>query len=338
MKSTISKTSLKKSRGCDLSRKASAISHPIQGLIKYHGLRDPLLRLPYHDSISVCTAPLITHTTIEFGDYENDIAVVDGKPLIGHEMERVLAVVEPVRVKSEINEKFRMFSYNSFPSNVGLGASSSGFAALALASCKATNLDVDLHEVSRFARRGAGSATRAVTGAFSKWHMGLSDADSYAVQLANEELQMGMIVALIPAFKQTESAHAEVMSSPFFQGRLAEMPRLLMEMELAIKKKDVGKICALAERDTLMLHGITMTGEKEMLLWKPETVQVILKVRKMRDEGIPAFFSIDTGATVYVNTFIDRIDEVEEKIRELGLDTIRCFVGGSSRLTNDHLF
>ena len=48
--------------------KASAVAHPIQGLIKYHGLADERLRLPYHDSISVCTAPLLTHTTIEFGD------------------------------------------------------------------------------------------------------------------------------------------------------------------------------------------------------------------------------------------------------------------------------
>ena len=51
--------------------KASATAYPIQGLIKYHGLKDELLRLPYHDSISVCTAPLMTHTTIEFGHDED---------------------------------------------------------------------------------------------------------------------------------------------------------------------------------------------------------------------------------------------------------------------------
>src|SRR5690606_27672074 len=43
-----------------MTTKASAIAHPIQGLVKYHGLRDESLRLPFHDSISVCTAPLRT--------------------------------------------------------------------------------------------------------------------------------------------------------------------------------------------------------------------------------------------------------------------------------------
>ena len=321
-----------------MTGKASATAHPIQGLIKYHGLKDPLLRLPYHDSISVCTAPLTTRTTIEFGDFDADLSVVDDMPLSGHEMDRVLAVVDAVRNKAGIDEKFRMMSVNGFPSNVGLGASASGFAALALAACNAAGLGLDLGEVSRLARRGAGSATRAVTGAFSKWRMGLSDEDSYAEQLAGEELQLGMIVALIPAYKQTESAHREVMTSPFFHARLAEMPRLLMEMELAIKQHDVGKICALAERDTLMLHGITMTGEREMLLWRPETVQVMLMVKKMREEGIPAFFSIDTGATVYVNTFADRAEEVEKRVKELGLETIRCWVGGPATITDKHLF
>ena len=58
--------------------KASAVAYPIQGLIKYHGLRDFERRLPYHDSISVCTAPTATHTTVEFGG-EEDRVEIDGR-------------------------------------------------------------------------------------------------------------------------------------------------------------------------------------------------------------------------------------------------------------------
>ncbi|HUU06943.1 MAG TPA: diphosphomevalonate decarboxylase, partial [Thermoplasmata archaeon] len=43
--------------------KSSATAHPIQGLVKYHGLKDETLRIPFHDSISVATAPTVTHTT-----------------------------------------------------------------------------------------------------------------------------------------------------------------------------------------------------------------------------------------------------------------------------------
>ncbi len=318
--------------------KATAIAHPIQGLIKYHGLADPVLRLPFHDSISVCTAPLTTRTTLEFGTGRRDSATIDGRDVTARDMQRIRAVVDAVRARAAIDEPFRMASVNDFPSNIGLGASASGFAALAMAAVHAADLAMTAEEISRFARRGAGSATRSVTGGFSKWKMGRSDEDSYAVQLAGEDFQIAMIVALVPAFKQTDDAHREALTSPFFQARLAEMPRLIAEMELAIRKRDVGGICALAERDTLMLHGITMTGEGEMVLWQPETLRVILAVRRMREDGIPAFFSIDTGATVYVNTFLDRADEVRRRIDDLGIRTIACTVGGPARLSEDHVF
>lgn len=321
-----------------VNAKGSAVAHPIQGLIKYHGLADEVLRLPFHDSISVCTAPFQTHTTIEFGDFDQDSATIGGNDVTGRDMLRIESVVNTVRERSGIDLHFKMKSKNSFPSNVGLGASASGFAALAMAASKAAGLDIPLEDVSRIARRGAGSASRAVTGGFSRWKMGLTDEDSYSERLAGEELQMGMIVALVHAYKLTEDAHREAITSPFFHARLAEMPRMLAEMELAIRKGDVGKICQLAEKDTLMLHGITMTGSAEMMLWRPETLRVILQVKRLRQEGLPAFFSIDTGATVYVNTFSDRVEEVENRISEVGVDTMRCWVGGPAKVVEEHLF
>ena len=317
--------------------KATAVAHPIQGLVKYHGLVDERLRLPFHDSISVCTAPLTSRTTIEFGDFPEDTAKVDGKPVRSHDMERILTVVDPVRVRAKLRANFRMESVNDFPSNVGLGASASGFAALAWAACDAAGLSLPAKEVSRIARRGAGSASRAVAGGFARWKSGVSDQDSYAYQL-REDLPMGIVVALVSAYKETESAHRDAPSSPFFQARLAEMPKMLAEMEVAIREGDLGRAMMLAERDTMLLHGISMTGTSEMMLWRPETIKVILAVKRMREEGVPAFYSIDTGATVYVNTFPERVEEVDARIRALGVETIRCTVGGGARAVDAHLF
>jgi phosphomevalonate decarboxylase len=318
--------------------KSSAIAYPIQGLIKYHGLRDERLRIPFHDSISVATYPTASHTTIEFGKFRKDTASVDDKQLTGRELERVVDVVKEVRRRSRVKDKFKMVSRNNFPSNVGLGASASGFAALAVAASDAVGLDLTLEQVSVIARRGAGSATRSVTGGFSRWNAGFEDEESYAYQLASEEFQMGIVVALIPAFKYTENAHRAVLTSPFFHSRLAFAHEALAEMENAIKKRDIRRIGMLAERDSLILHGITMTSVDEMMLWRPETVKVILEVKKMREEGLPAYFSIDTGATVYVNTEPKNVKKVEGRIRKLGIKTIKCGVGGSARVTDDHLF
>jgi phosphomevalonate decarboxylase len=318
--------------------KGSARAHPIQGLIKYHGLRDENLRIPFHDSISVATAPTVSHTTVEFGRFRKDTASVDGRDLTGRELERVKSVVDEVRHQSGVDLRFKMVSRNNFPSNVGLGASASGFAALAAAACKATGLRKSLGQLSVIARRGAGSATRSVTGAFSRWKAGHEDEESYSYQIESEDFQMGIVVALIPAFKFTESAHKAVLSSPFFHSRLAYVHGALAEMESAIKKRDIKRIGMLAERDSLILHGITMTGLDEMILWRPETVRVILEVRKMREDGLPAYFSIDTGATVYINTFPSKTKEVEKRVRSLGIETINCKVGGRAKITSQHLF
>ncbi len=318
--------------------KSSAIAYPIQGLIKYHGLKDEKLRIPFHDSISVATSPTASHTTIEFGGFAKDSASVDGKKLSGRELERVVEVVREVRRRSGVRGKFKMISRNNFPSNVGLGASASGFAALAVAAADAAGLSLTLEQLSVIARRGAGSATRSVTGGFSRWRAGFEDEESYAYQLASEDFQMGIVIALIPAFKYTENAHRAVLTSPFFHSRLAFVHEALAEMENAIKRRDIRRIGMLAERDSLILHGITMTSIDEMMLWRPETVKVILEVRKMREDGIPAYFSIDTGATVYVNTLPGKVKAVEKRLKSLGVDTMTCGVGGGAHLTDEHLF
>ncbi len=109
-------------------------------------------------------------------------------------------------------------------------------------------------------------------------------------------------------------------------------------MKSAIKRRDVGEIGRLAEKDSLILHGITMTGVEELILWRPETVKVILEVKRIREEGIPAYFSIDTGATVYVNTLPEHVSAVRDRIHALGIETMECGVGGAARTTEDHLF
>jgi phosphomevalonate decarboxylase len=318
--------------------KASATAYPIQGLIKYHGLKDEKLRIPYHDSISVCTAPLMTHTTIEFG-YDDDTCSFDGKVASPRESQRILDVVNPLRELAGVSSGFRMVSKNNFQSNIGLGASASGFAALALATSGALGLGLSLENVSRFARRGAGSASRAVTGGFSIWYAGKDDESSYSTQIASsKELDMGIVAALVPAYKSTEDAHRAVVTSPFFKARLEYVDEVIPQMEGAIRSRNFEQIGKLAELDTLLLHGITMTGVDELFLWRPETVSIILEVKKMRKEGLDCYFSIDTGATVYINSRLKDSDEVAKRIKELGIEVLKCHVGDEAKMINEHLF
>jgi len=74
--------------------KATARAHPIQGLIKYHGMRDSDKRYPYHDSISVCTAPSATTTTVEFqSDASTDVYIIDDERVEGEQQNELMPLL-----------------------------------------------------------------------------------------------------------------------------------------------------------------------------------------------------------------------------------------------------
>jgi phosphomevalonate decarboxylase len=321
--------------------KATATAHPIQGLVKYHGMRDPELRLPYHDSISVCTAPSRTLTTVEFGATDEDVYVIDGDPVEGRGAERIDAVVDHVRALADLDESVRLESENSFQSNVGFGSSSSGFAAAAMALTEAAGLDLTRPEISTIARRGSSSAARAVTGAFSHLYAGLNDHDCRSERIETDlEDDLRIVAALVPSYKETEQAHEEAADSHMFQARMAHIHGQIAEMRDALRSAAFDRAFELAEHDSLSLAATTMTGPAGWVYWQPRTIAVFNAVRALRKEDVPVYFSTDTGASVYVNTTAEYVDEVESAVADCGVETDVWEVGGPAEIrpASDALF
>jgi len=153
------------------------------------------------------------------------------------------------------------------------------------------------------------------------------------------ETEFFMVVVPVRSEVRTDEAHAEVVGSPLFKARLRNIHGMLEAMKGAIKDGDIPTIARLAEEDTLNLHAITMTGRSHMVLWEPDTVGVIHEVVKMRLEGLSAWYSIDTGPSVFVNTLRGSVREVEKRLQELGYTRIIVSrVGRIPTLTNKHLF
>ncbi len=204
---------------------ATAIAHPIQGLVKYHGMRDDTLRLPYHPSISVCTAPSHSLTTVAFeSDRDADTYEIDGERVTGEGAERIRRVIDRIRTIADTDTRVRLESRNDFPTNVGFGSSASGFAAAACAAAAAAGLDLSLPELSAIARRGSASAARAVTGGFSVLEAGLNDADCRSYRLDSPlESELRIVAGIVPTYKETGRAHAEAAESHMFQARLAHV-------------------------------------------------------------------------------------------------------------------
>ncbi|MFC4407198.1 phosphomevalonate decarboxylase MvaD [Haloarchaeobius iranensis] len=329
--------------------KATAMAHPIQGLVKYHGMRDDIERQPYHDSISVCTAPSHTKTTVEFSmDYDEDTYIVDGEELEGHAFDRVERVVDKARDMSDAAHTVypvKLESENSFPSNVGLGSSSSGFAAAAMALSEAAELDASHAEISTIARVGSASAARSVTGGFSHLRAGLNDRDCRSHRIPTDlKDELKIIVALVPSYKQTDDAHAEAEKSHMFGDRRAYVQDQLVEMRDALHDDDLERMGHIAEQDSLSLAATTMTGPDGWVYWQPPTLAVFNKVRELRENGyeddddvdsVPVWFSTDTGASVYVNTTADHAERVKEAVSETGVRTTIWEVGGPARLLDE---
>lgn len=318
--------------------KASAIAYPIQGLVKYHGLRDPVRRIPYHNSISVCTGPIHTHTTVEVGAAAG--VVIDGKQVTGRALERVQVVVDAVREKAGDERSYRMVSRSDFPQFVGLGSSSSGFAALAVAAAAAYGWKADATELSAVARLGAGSASRAVTGGVSEWVVEGERSYSKVLATAEDLPDWRIVVPLVQHEEPTENVHAEVPSSPLFEARNAYVPSALAAMRKAVFARDVRQVGPIAERDTLNLHAVTMTASAGRIPWLPQTLEVMHRVRRLRAAGTPVWFSVDTGATAYLNTEAGHEAEVAAAVEGIpGVERLlHLRPAGPARLVGEHLF
>jgi phosphomevalonate decarboxylase len=320
--------------------KATAVAHPIQGLIKYHGLKNPRQRIPYHDSVSVCIQALSTTTTVEaLQESKNNEITINGRRTDVTERKRVETVLNKLKELAKFSGSFKIVSKNSLETGKGLGFSASGFAALGLATKEALDISLDAVSLSEIVRLGAGSATRSLAGGFAVWYAN-RNGRSYAEQLeTSRNMDFSMIIVPVHSDVKTDEAHAEVLSSCLFKARLGNIRGLLETMKEAINKGDTTTIGKLAEEDTLNLHAITMTGKSNMVLWEPDTVRIMKEIIRMREEGTPAWYSMDTGPSVFINTYKKNTAKIAERFHEMGFKNVLVSpIGEKPFLTGNHLF
>jgi len=314
--------------------KATAVAHPIQGLIKYHGLRDVGRRIPFHDSISVCAEALETTTTVEFDEnLSDDIVEINQRIATETEKKRVQNVLDSLRARKGLKVCARVSSTNSLTVGKGLGFSASAFASIGVAASDALDLKLDQISLSEAVRLGAGSATRSLAGGFAIWYADRGGR-SYAEQIAARgDLDLEMIIVPVSSPIRTDEAHKDVVTSPLFSARLEYIDSMIAAMRQALTRRDVTTVCQLAEEDTLNLHAITMTSKTRMVLWEPQTLTVLREVLRLRENGIPCWYSMDTGPSVFVNTLGQYADEVQRSIESLDVaPVIRSRVGGPPKV------
>ena len=275
-------------------------------LVKYWGKRDPALNLPATGSISVTLDGLSVEASVSFGDGTADEVTIDGEPARGTERERLVRFLDVVRTEARRRETARVSTRSHVPRSAGLASSAAAFAALAAAGSRAAGLRLEAGALSALARRGSGSAARSIFGGFVEWHRGErpDGSDSIAEPLlAAADWDVRVVVAITSATPKRVSSRdgmARAATSPLYPAWVAGAEADLAEARAAIRARDLEALGNLAEHSALKMHAVGLAARPPLLYWRGATVECVHRVWTLREEGIPAFVTIDAGPQVKV--------------------------------------
>lgn len=306
--------------------KATAKAHTNIALIKYWGKRDDSLILPMNNSLSLTLEGFYTTTSVAFReDLASDSFYLNEKAVSGKTYDRVTSFLDLIRTYAGRPNFFaEIQSMNHVPTAAGFASSASGFAALAAAAVKALDLEVSKQELSMLTRQGSGSACRSIYGGFVEWEKGMQPdgTDSYAVQVAREnhwDIRVAAVVLSSSAKKvlSREGMKRTVDTSAFYSSWIDSIPADLKQMKQGIREKDFEKVGEIAEANCLKMHATTLAANPPFTYWRDATVAVMDAVRNLRDNGVPAYFTIDAGPNVKVLYLPENEETIKSTLREL---------------------
>ncbi len=286
-------------------------------LVKYWGKKDSVLKTPLNNSISMTLDGLYTTTSIELWD--KDEIYFSGHQITNREKSKIIDLIDIVRNDFKINKSVKIQTENNFPTASGLASSASGFAALAFALDKCFELNLSAENISKYARLGSGSASRSIYGGFSEWLKGekADGSDSFAVQIKDENYwDISMLVIIVDDQTKdkgsTEGMDLTVKTSPFYPAWLETINYDLNEVRKGILNKDLERVGLTMEHNCLKMHSTMLTTIPSVIYWKPATLDIIHKVKELRELGVNCYFTIDAGANVKIlceNYDVNRIKE-----------------------------
>lgn len=325
--------------------KKTAIAHPNIALIKYWGKKNAKLNLPYNTTIAINLSNLWTMTTVKIAEkYNQDEVIINGKKE-EREVRRVINFLDLIRRLAKRKEKVKVVSKNNFPTASGIASSSSGFAALALASSVAFGLNLSEKELSILARLGSGSACRSVPSGFVEWRKGKNSEDSYAFTIFPPNYWSIKILTLIVTQKKKEvfssDGHLLAPTSPFFKTRISLIGKKIVQLKKAIKNKDFLLFGEIIEQEALEMHAIALTSKPPLVYWNERTVFWIREIFKLRKEGFLVFFTIDAGPNLHLFCLERDQENIYNQLKKNLINEEEIIInnpGEGVKLTKNHLF
>lgn len=325
-------------------KKSTAIAPSNIAFTKYWGRKDEVLRLPINGSIAMTLSNLLTTTTVEFDEKlkKDDITINNEKQ--EKEVEKVIKHLDRVRKLAKIKTFAKVVSINSFPTGTGLSSSSSGFAALTVAATNAAGLKLSEKELGILSRQASGASIRSIPGGFVEWLDGSTSESSYAKTIfPKNHWGIADVVAVVSKERKdvaTSQGHEKANSSAFMETRIKRMKKKNEEVKKLLKEKDFQKFGEFIEAEALELHAIYITQIPSLIYLTPESLMIIKMCRKWRQEGLPVYFTLNTGQDVHLIVEKKNIKKLETKLKQIPevKEIITNYATDGTKLSNKHLF
>ncbi len=325
---------------------ASATACSNIAFIKYWGKRDFDCNLPLNDSISMNLSAAVTTTTVEWDPtLRQDEIYLEGERVLDGRGVRISRYLDKIRA-----DWYRMYarvaSVNSFPAGTGIASSASGFAALASAALGAFGEDLPSEtEMTRWARRGSGSACRSIQSGFVEWTAGEDDLGSVSQQFCPADhwdlTDLVVLVSRSPKVISSSEGHRIASAHPFMAERQKLLPARILALKGALAQREFQVFGEIVEHEAMEVQGIMMSGQPSALYLQPGTVALMQAVRSWREEdGMPVYFTLDAGPNVHILCESKDAPELRRRIDKLAprAEILENRPGPGARLHDDHLF
>jgi diphosphomevalonate decarboxylase len=290
-------------------------------LVKYWGKKEN--QIPANPSISFTLNNCKTITKVEFAKKETQIEfsfdlLFEGKPKEDFKP-KILKFFQRIEKYCPYLKEYHIIidTQNTFPHSSGIASSASGMAALAMnVMCLEKQINPNLSEelfykkASFLARLGSGSACRSIKGQVVVWGNNetiATSSDLFGVEFKaihqNFKNFQDTILLVDKGEKQVSSTvgHDLMFDHPYAEKRFEQAHDNLAKITKILSDGNVEEFIKIVESEALTLHAMMMTSMPYFILMKPNTLEIINKIWKFRNENnIPVCFTLDAGANVHV--------------------------------------
>lgn len=292
-------------------------------LVKYWGKKkdqipeNPSISFTLNNCKSITVLSFVKKKNVEdefsFDIYLDGITKDDFKPKIQTFFERIGIYLPFLK-----DFHFIIETKNTFPHSSGIASSASGMSALALCLMSIERkLQPEIsneffnQKASFLARLGSGSACRSIEGNLIVWGKTNSiegSTDLFGVKYPykvhdNFKDYQDTILLVDKGEKQVSSTvgHNLMQNHPYAESRFRQAHSNLEKLKPILESGDLDNFIALIESEALTLHAMMMTSMPYFILMKPNTLEIINKIWKFRqDTDFHIGFTLDAGANVHL--------------------------------------